>query len=510
MEEKVLKTSVYVNENLVNELLEVPIDVDFTLPDYCGDISKIFKCKAVPRILSKAVNAKSITIDGVVCITIIYCDKDGKLSSFEYQYPFNKTTEVSVDISSANLCCKIKTEYINCRAVTGRKVDIHGAVGITVKAFKRKCTDIISDFDDDSVELKRGVTPATVPMGYAEKYLIIEEDIRIGQGKPSVKSILRCDTAASVKETKVINGKAVVKGDMTVNILYCGEETDTPQCIKTVIPFSQIIDIIGITDECKCETKAEISFCEIKPKMSVSGENKGFTLNAKILLSSNSYCGNDIAVITDAFSKKYSADIKKDKVCFEKIALNVNENYTCKKTVNLDNDITSMVDLWCSVMPSTTKFESGDMTVSSSVLACMIVLNEEGNAQYVEKPIEFEYLYKTEMDTSGFYSDPQIEIVSASYTIVSANSVEIVCELSINASVYEKNEIMLISEMTVNHEKPIQKNTDIALTVYFANEGEDIWDIARNYNSSVDEIMNINNLETDILPNNKMLLVPML
>lgn len=510
MEEKALKTGVYVNETILNELLETPIDVDFTLPDYCGDISKIFKCKAMPRILSKSVNGKSIIIDGVVYITLIYCDKDGKLSSFEYQYPFNKTTEASVDISSANLCCKIKTEYINCRAVTGRKVDIHGAVGITVKAFKRKCTDIISDFDDETVELKRGITPATVPMGYAEKYLILEEDIRIGQGKPAVKSILRYDTSVSVKDTKVINGKAVVKGDMTVNILYCAEETNTPQCIKTIIPFSQIIDIAGITDECKCETKAEISFCEIKPKMSVSGENKGFTLNAKILLSSNSYCGNDIAVIIDAFSKKYTADIKKEKVCFEKIAINVNENYTCKKTVNLENNITSMVDLWCQVMPSTTKFENGDMTISSSVLACMIVLNEEGNAQYIEKPVEFEYKYKTDMDTSGFYCEPQIEILSSAYTIVSADSVEIVCELSINASVYEKNELMLISEMNINAEKPINKNTDIALTVYFANEGEDIWDIARKYNSSVNEIMNINNLETDVLQKNKMLLVPML
>ena len=49
MEEKALKTGVYVNETILNELLETPIDVDFTLPDYCGDISKIFKGFAIIR-----------------------------------------------------------------------------------------------------------------------------------------------------------------------------------------------------------------------------------------------------------------------------------------------------------------------------------------------------------------------------------------------------------------------------------------------------------------------------
>ena len=43
MEEKILKTDVFVNDTVFNESTEQPIDVDFTLPDFCPDISKIFK-----------------------------------------------------------------------------------------------------------------------------------------------------------------------------------------------------------------------------------------------------------------------------------------------------------------------------------------------------------------------------------------------------------------------------------------------------------------------------------
>mgnify|MGYP000511909677 CR=1 FL=1 len=79
MEEKIIKSSVFVNETVFNETCEQPIDVDFTLPDFCADISKIFKCRAVSHISSKNLGGKVITIDGSVCITVIYCDENGKL-----------------------------------------------------------------------------------------------------------------------------------------------------------------------------------------------------------------------------------------------------------------------------------------------------------------------------------------------------------------------------------------------------------------------------------------------
>ena len=130
MQQKCLKSDIYVNENYFCDSLEQAIDVDFTLPDFCPDISKIFKCHAVPRILSKSINGNGMTIDGNVIITILYCDKDNNFCSYEYVYPFSKVMECASDISGCNVTAKIKCDYINCRAVTGRKIDIHGAVGI--------------------------------------------------------------------------------------------------------------------------------------------------------------------------------------------------------------------------------------------------------------------------------------------------------------------------------------------------------------------------------------------
>ena len=508
--EKILKSQVHFNDTVFNDSTEQAIDVDFTLPDYCPDISKIFKCNAVPRISSKSINGKTITIDGQISITLLYCDKDGEFCSFDYQYPFSKSLEMKNECVNANLCAKIKTDYINCRAVTGRKVDIHGAASIFVKVFKKMTTEIISDYDDKNVELRRGTAPATIPMGYAEKYLLIEEDIRIGDTKPAIRNILRSDASSSIKETKVINGKAVVKGEMSVSILYCPEKAGGPQCVKTVIPFSQIIDVDGINETCECETKSEIAFCEVKPRMTQTGENRSISFTAKVLLTCEGYCPNDIAVIFDAFSRKFEAEIKSDKICFEKITHNIREPFSCKKNIKLDENISSVIDLSAVMGTVNTKFHKDELIISGSVISGMMICNEEGNTIYCEKPIDFEYKYPLNTTLTLPHCEPQIEIKSCGYTISAADNIEVRIDLLINASVYEKKDISLIREIIVDETKPTQKFRKSAMTIYFPNNKECVWDIARIYNASVDEIMRINELESEELTAGKMILVPVM
>ncbi len=507
MEEKIIKSSVFVNETVFNETCEQPIDVDFTLPDFCADISKIFKCRAVSHISSKSLGGKVITIDGSVCITVIYCDENGKLCSYEYQYPFSKNLEMNEEASGANLTCHSKCDYINCRAVTGRKVDIHGAVSITVRVFKRKSTDIVSDIDDCNIEQRRGTAPATVPMGYSEKYITVEEDIGIGQGQPQIGRILRYDAKPCVRESKIINDKIVVKGDISVWILYSPDGEGAEQCVKTVIPFSQIMDMEGVTDSCECDTGADVAFLEIKPRNTDDGA-KCFAFSAKLLITSEAYCGNDVAVLLDAFSRKFAADFKRERICFNKICDNISEIFHCKKNIELDEPISSVIDLWCDIQSSSVKFEDGSMIINGTVLASVISCGSGGETLYFEKPIDFEYKYMLKGNTEGLHCTPEISISSCGYTIMSAETVELRIDLSINAAIYSSNNMPLITDVTVDENTPGVQNAKCAMTIYFTADGECVWDIAKHYNASVEEIMKINELDEECLPEGKMLLIP--
>ena len=56
--------------------------------------------------------------------------------------------------------------------------------------------------------------------------------------------------------------------------------------------------------------------------------------------------------------------------------------------------------------------------------------------------------------------------------------------------------------------KPIEKKNRSAMTIYFATGGERVWDIAYRYGASVGEIKLINDISSDNIENDRMLLVP--
>ncbi len=508
MENKALKTGVYYNKNIFCDTCEQPIDVDFTLPDYCPDISKIFKCKAVARITSKALNGRTVTVDGTVCITLLYCDKENNLCSYEYMYPFSKSKEIPEECNDASLTASARCEYINCRAVTGRKVDIHGAASIKIRVFRRCSNQIVSDYDGDNVQLKRMVAPATVPMGYSEKYLIIEDELNIGSAQPPIISIIRYDASPNVTECKVIKDKVVVKGEMTVTVLYWAEGVKIPQLCKTTLPFSQIVEMSGVNELCKCDITAELASLEIKPFAVMSAECRNFSVNAKILLKCESYCVNDIAVIEDAFSTRYATEITKSRLPFKKICENINEKCHLKKNLELSENITSVIDIWCEVGSKKVRFENSKMCLNALILVGMMVCDQDENVVFYEKGVDFEWSYPVNFNCENLSANPNIEISSVGFTILTANCIELRAELIVSGAIYEKTEIELLSDMTVDTQKPSCSHKKGGMVICYTGNKGCVWDIARKYNACIDDIMSINGLETDNFEGKKMILVP--
>ncbi len=508
MDNKALKTGVYFNENIYNEICEQPIDVDFTLPDFCPDISKIFKCKATARITSKNVSGKNVTVDGNVCITLLYCDSDKKLCSYEYLYPFSKIKEMPVEAEDCSITCCVKCDYINCRAVTGRKVDIHGAVSINIRVFGRRSNEIICDYDGDNIQLKRTIAPATVPMGYREKPIIIEDEINIGSAQSPILSVLRYDAVPCITECKVISDKIVVKGEMAVNVLYNADSVKLPQVVKTTLPFSQIVEMSGVTEDCKCDVKSEVSALEIKPMANMSGESRTFIINAKVLLKCESYCVNDIPVIEDAFSTKFETAVTREKLTFNRICENIKENCHIKKNIELSENISSVIDIWCELGSQKVRFEKENMCLSAVFLVGLVVCDQEDNVVFCEKAIDFEWNYPINCDATQLYFNPEIEISTVNFTILSANCLELRVELSLNGAIYEKSDIELLTDMLVDTKKLSKSNKKGGMVVCFTNENDCVWNVARKYNADIGEIMSINGLDDDDISGKKMILVP--
>ena len=508
MEEKCIKTPVFTVETVLSDSAEVPIDIEFNLPDYCPEVSRILKCRAIARVSSKSVSGRSVSVDGSVTVTVIYADGDNMISSYEYQYPISKSFDAGAEIEGAFVLAKAKCEYINCRAVTERKIDIHGAAGINILAFRRQSMDIICDIENDSIELLHESVPVTVPVANAEKYLLLDEEIEVGNSQPDIKWLIRYDASVTVDECKLLADKAIIKGSVAVNLLYRDSEGQT-QSLNTSIPVSQLLEAPGADENCTCEASGYIAYLEIKPKTGADGTARGFSLDGKLLLSVQVLRNDEARVITDAYSRRFEAQITGEEVDLSRAVVVLNDTFTCKERVDLPADgISGITDIWCEIKNESARADGECLIVSGTAAVGIIAADGSGTLSYFEKPIDFEYNFKLPVSGDCSGAEPSVSVISANYTLTGDNTMEIRLEMAVNTTVYEHKRVSLVSDIRINANKPAEASNRAAMTVYFAGADESVWDISRRYLASVSEVKRLNGIEDDILASGRMILLP--
>ena len=331
----------------------------------------------------------------------------------------------------------------------------------------------------------------------------------MGAGQPAVQNIIRYDAVAICKECKIISGKVVVKGDICVHLLYCSEMTDKLQVYNSTIPYSQIIDIDGINENCRVSCTAEVAQLEINPRASGSGEVKSFLLNAKLRFVATACCDNDIPVVFDAFSTKYETEIQSEDLTFEKLVCTLNDKFMCKKNVEMaENSLSNVCDLWCDIQTSSSKAEENGVSVTGNAVICMIVCDNAETVFYREVPIDFDYKFSVDGVTENAFCTPDITVNNVSYTILDGSNIDISIEMCANIAVYNAAKSKIVTSLELKDTEKENPKKDTALIIYYAEAGEQIWDIARNFNTSPDEIKQINAIETEKLPTSKTLLIP--
>ena len=508
MDEKYVKAPVFTVETVFKDTAEVPVDIDFTLPDYCPEISRILKCRAAARVSSKSVSGRSVTVDGSVTATVIYSDPDGYMNSYEYQYPFSKSFDTGADISDGFITAKAKCEYINCRAQSERKIDIHGAVGLTVCVNARKSREVICDIDDKDIEVLKVTVPSTMPVGYAEKYAMIEEEIEVSSTDKDIKCLIRYDANTQISECKLLENKAIVKGNMAVSLFYRTADGQTA-ALDVDIPFSQLLEAEGANENCRYSAEADIAYLEIKPKFDSANTARTFSLDAKILIKTEIFCSDEISVVADAYSKRYEAAVLGDEVTFSTLACNVNDTFTARGEIDFSPDpVVKICDVRCEAKPESVAFEDGCMTVAGTAAAEILALDDNGVPVYFEKSVDFSFSCKLPCDNGTLTADPKIGVISSGFNLLSDGKMNLQLQMSVCADVYKSCTISLVGDIQINENRPIEKEGRAALTVYFGEEGERVWDIARKYLADIGEVRGINGIGEDELSYSQMILIP--
>ena len=505
----ITRQTVCTNHICINGNYEHTLEFDVNMPDYCDGIQRVLRFEATPYVSGKTVNGRNLSIEGNVCFSIIYCDDCGRVHTYRHIAPYIKNIDFSDEVSDCNLTVQPKCSYLKAKAVSSHKVEVQNVIALCVKGFCCKKTDIICEIESDNIFYNRAEKYSDSPVNFAEKNIVFEEELSIGASQPAVCDIIRYDLRPVVLSHKIVNERVVVKGELCVDVLYSADNCSITEKFSTTVPFSQIVDVLGLSDNCSCDVSAYTVFADIKPRSSFDGDAHSFLLNAKVCIKIDAMCHEEIPIIFDAYSSKCDLDIKYENVTSANIVDNLREHYLCEKDIEFtDGEMCEIVDLWCSANVLGSRIEENNIIITGVVNICMLCKNHEDELNFFERPFDFEYRYPTHSLSQNIMCEPQVSVVNCLHSFSGDNRLNLRVELDISAPLVEINNYNAITDLNVVNSKSDNKN-EFSLIIYFACRGESVWDIAKSYKSSPEEIIKINGVDS-VLAEDKALLIPIL
>lgn len=485
------------NEPLIISALEQSVEGEYNLPDYKPEIQKILKCIPKAVIMQRIAVGGKATVDGYVLATVLYLTTDSDaVYGISYKLPFSRQIDLKKPVSDGALISVFAgIQYFNCRVINKRKIDCRGAVNLFVNVRGYDSVELLSDAEGERCQQRVFDTAYKSIALQSERQFTIDEQLLI-EAKGHAE-VLRIDTDAVNARIYASESKLSVEGDINIRLAVCYPENMEIKTYDYKLPFTRELNT-DFDEASAAEFFAQVQVISQSVQPSAEDEtmaDASFTCVASVYAIKET----TVQLIKDIYSTEYGCEIAIKPITL----LNGIEAFDKQFTalVEFAQQISSAQKIDCFAYPLRAFVKEDGLLIAVFDAVC-IVKDKNGDSYAISQEIETtisgeigkEPLWMNVIvDTAAFEIDG---------TLIRG---KIGGRLSGAYADYRRVEAV---EKAVIDEKDKKQKRDFALTIYFAEENENVWDIAKRYNTAADEIIAHNKLSSETVTERRMLLIP--
>lgn len=488
---------------------EQGLELDYVLPDYYPDVCKLVKCFVVPTILSESISGDRLSYELRCEVRILYTGEHSDLlQSVTQVLLFSRTADLpqGEDISVEVVP---EVDYVNCRAVSRRRLDVRGAVTIRLRTMSHQRQEVLSDADGKGLQLQRVTVQFPEKCIQTTQSIILTEDLELASTQPSLLHIVRLDARPVDVMQKFISGKLMAQGNLRLSILYACERDGSPSLepLSFTLPFSQLLETDGLEEQDNTRIRCTVASCELKNSADPSGEIRALRCEAELRVHLEAVRLTSAQLLRDAFSTEHPCDCTSVELLTAGAPVPFSEMQVCAvKIPCTDSELDCVYDAWCDVRDLSTETDGNDLMFHGKLFWSVLVRESGGMPRLLEREEVFEHRFSSAALTPEDLVSASGRAENCSYTLTGGGEVSLKAELRLEGTLTHTSRVTVLSDLSVQEETAHPH--EFALKLYYGKSGEPVWDIAKRCHTSVDAIMEENDLTAEILSEAGMLLIP--
>ena len=489
---------------------EFGVEGDIIVPDVLPDILKVIQVDGTAVLTESRVQEGKLVCDGRLDLKILYVPEDDtcKIKSITTSFDFSHVPVSTVPGEKFYTDVSVDVTRVDFHLTNSRKLKIKSVIELCYCLFETQCIEIATDAEEDMFEIKKGRATVSGFVDFKDTQFLVRESLEIPAGQSSICDLLKIDVSVYDTEFKVISGRVVVKGICGICALY----TDSSGCVRYSdfeVPFTEIIEL----EEASEDTICSIDYCvkDINYRAEADSDGDIRIIVADIIIGAKiSACqSQDLEYVQDCYCPGKRATFEKEEKEIECVMSRATATATMREVISLPAgapDLSGIYSLVTKPVVESAKAEQGRVCVEGKVICyCLYICNDDIPVYSHKHEIRFCENIDAEGAEPDCNCEVKAEITHKNYALNSAGETEIKISMSLDTVMTKSINVPVISECEIEEVAVEDKK---GIVIYFAQEGDTLWSIAKHYTVPASAVVELNGLEGDNIEKGMKLLIP--
>ena len=513
---ELIKKNIHMNKIKCKSSLQLTLDDDFNVPDIKPDIDRIITQQGDLKISEiKATNGK-LLIKGELGFNVLYFSEEDTrpIHNISGEIPFDEVINMELSCAEDDPIVKWELEDLSTGLINSRKLSVKSIVSLSVaiEELYDEETGVMVEGSEDVQYISKKIEITDISVDKKDTFRI-KDEIMLPTNKGNVISVLFDAIRINSMEVRLLEDKFSIKGDMPVFILYSSESEESPiEYYETEISFGGTVDCNG----CNENMVEDISFrilnknLEIKPDM--DGEERVIDLEVILEMIIKIYEIQEPEVLCDVYSPcKEITPIIRD-ATYENLVVKNNSKYRIADRIHVANNQPKILQ----ICHSEGVIKIDDIIPNGSELQVegVIDINILYISEYDLKPLSSlkgAIPFTQVIEVKGMNSDSSFEIRPSidqlSVMMLDSDEIEVKAVINLNTIVFDKITEPIIIDLEVAELDLDKLQSMPGIVGYIVKKDDSLWNIAKKYYTSVDTIMEINDMKDDSIKEGDKLII---
>ena len=475
------------------------------VPDACPDILRIVDVRGQATLSGKQAREGAAVVSGTVRACVLYQPEGGGgLCRMEMTLPFTCQAEAPGLTERGMVLACPRLRCAEARALNPRKVLLRADLAVDITAcqpVERPICSGVANPQEGCVCQRKFQGEHYCLAAVQEKPFTFSDQVRLQSGSGEAPRLLASQARPVCTESKLIGAKLIFKGVVELDLLLQDGEGGLTASRES-LPFSQILEAAGAGEEADCVVQVEVTDLQCQP---ASGDGRELEVTLELLAQAQVRCHRPVTLLQDLYSTAWQMETESEPWPLCRLGEQSVRPQAVRELLETGELVRSIVDGRMALGQVRQSREGGELVLTADVWLTVLYLDENEQVQRASRSLQTSCRLECPEETrcSCFCLSPgEVFLAPAAGGVEARFTVEFHCLATVTTPV------PAVTSARLGEARGGGEEQRPSVVLRLAAPGEGLWDIAKAYGTTTQQILQANELEEETLPAGRMLLIP--